>query len=215
MKTKLLLDSQMKNKLLSQNKSTIFDWENDMSIGLIARNKKMGVNLHYYAVFDEEDNYQYDTFGIEERKGNCVSIVLNQHDDICLLHEYRFMPNKLFLSCPRGFSDKNESRLQCSLREIKEEVGDFKILENIDLGNLYQNTTFFINPIGVKIVKIEVEGEIEINESKKSEDISKVMFYKLDLVKNMINEGKIECLITLGALSKYFCFIENKNIVDI
>lgn len=167
MKNKLILDSQMKKKLLSQSESTIFDWESDISRGLIARNKKLGVNLHYYAVFNEENNYQYDTFGIEEREGNCVSIVLNQYNEICLLHEYRFMPNKFFLSCPRGFSDNDENRLECSLREIKEEVGDFKVVKTIDLGNIYQNTTFFINPIGVKIVKIEVEGEIEINESKK------------------------------------------------
>lgn len=212
MKNKLILDSQMKKKLLYQNKSITFDWESDLNGGFLACNKKLGINLYYYAVFDEDNNYQYDTFGIEEREENCVSIVLNQQDEICLLHEYRFMPNRFFLSCPRGFSDHDESRLECSLREIKEEVGDFKIIETTDLGNLYQNTTFFINPIGVRIVKIKVKGEIEIDESKKMEDICKVMFYRQDVIKEMINDGKIECLITLGALAKYFCFIDSKNI---
>ena len=100
--------------------------------------------------------------------------------------------------------------MDCAVREIKEEIGDFKVIEVIDLGNLYQNTTFFLNPIGVKLVKIEIDKKIEINREQKSEDILDVVFYNPEIVKKMINNGKIECLITLGALSKYFAYFKNR-----
>lgn len=211
MKQKLLLNLESKRKLLPQNKSITFDWVSDMDKGIIIKNEKIGIDLYHYAVFDGDDNFEYDTFGIEEREGNCVSVVLNQENEICLLKEYRFMPDKYFLSCPRGFSDsQSEKRIDCALREVREEVGDFRIIDTVDLGNLYQNTTFFVKPIGVEIVKIDIDKKIEINEDQQSEDIIAVAFYEPDVIKRMINEGKIECLITLGALLKYFLYVENK-----
>jgi len=210
-KIKILLDSATKQKLLSHNKSLTFDWQSDIGKGVIIKNEGMGINLYYYAVFNEDNTFEYDTFGIEEREGNCVSIVLNQENEICLLKEYRFMPDKYFLSCPRGFSDsQSEKRIDCALREVREEIGDFRIIGTVDLGNLYQNTTFFVKPIGVEVVKIEIDKKIEINEDQQSEDIIAVAFYEPDVIKRMINEGKIECLITLGALLKYFLYVENK-----
>lgn len=215
MRKKILLDSEIKQKLLTQEKSIKFDWESDIDRGIIFRNQKMGVNLFYYAVFDD-NHFEYDTFGIDERDGNCVSIVLNQNNEICLLKEYRFMPEKDFLSCPRGFSDfQDETRLDCSLREIKEEVGDFKIIETVDLGNLYQNTTFFLKSIGVSLIKIEINKKIEINEQKKHEDIIDVQFYSSSSIKKLIAEGKIECQITLGALLKYFAYKEVDKFQDL
>ena len=212
MKSKILLDSEMKRKLLSPNKSTTFDWARDSDKGVFIENKKMGISLYHYAVFDESNNFEYDTFGIEEREGNCVSVVLNLENEICLLKEYRLMPDKYFLSCPRGFSDsESEKRTDCALREVREEVGDFRNVETVDLGNLYQNTTFFLKPIGVKVVRIDVNKKIEISKDQQSEDIIDVAFYKPEVIKKMINEGQIECLITLGALMKYFAHIENKQ----
>ncbi len=212
MKKKTILNSATKQKLLSNNKSIKFDWKSDPDKGIIIRNQKLGVSLNYYAVFDENNNFNYDTFGIEERDGNCVAVVLNQNNEICLLKEHRFMPDKYFLSCPRGFSDfQDEKRLDTALREVRQEVGEFEIIETIDLGNLYQNTTFFLKPVGVMLVKVKINKQIEINKHQKSEDIEGVTFYKLGTVKKMITDGKIECLITLGALSKYFCYIENQR----
>ena len=209
MKKKIILDRETKQKLLSQNKSIRLDWENHADKGILIKNVNLGVNLYYYAVLDEGNNFEYDTFGIEEREGNSVSVVLNQKNEICLLKEYRFMPDKYFLSCPRGFADyQDEKRLDTALREVMEEIGEFKIIETIDLGNFYQNTTFFLNPIGVILVKLEINKKIEVNEQQRSEDIEGVAFYTNETVKRMIKEGKIECLITLGALSKYFCYIE-------
>ena len=208
----VILDSVTKQKLQSHDESIKFGWKSDIDRGIIIKNTKIGINIYQYAVFDEDDNFEYDTFGIVEREGNCVSVVLNQENEICLLKEYRFMPDKYFLSCPRGFSDfQDEERLDCALREVREEIGDFGIVETVDLGNLYQNTTFFLKPIGVKVVRIDVSKKIEISKDQQSEDIIDVAFYKPEVIKKMINGGKIECLITLGALLKYFSYIENKQ----
>lgn len=211
MKKKAILNSVTKQRLQSLDESIECGWRSDVAKGILVKNAQMGVNIYHYAVFDTNNNFRYDTIGIEERDGNCVSVVLNQENEICLLKEYRFMPDKYFLSCPRGFSDsQNEKRIDCALREVREEVGDFRIIDTVDLGDLYQNTTFFVKPIGVEVVKIEIDKKIEINEDQQSEDIIAVAFYKPDIIKRMINEGKIECLITLGALLKYFSYLENK-----
>ncbi len=207
MKTKRILDLETKQELLTAE-STKLDWETDFEKGIIIRNKKLGLNINYYAVFDENDNFSYDTFGIEEREGNTVAVVLNQDNELCLIKEHRFMPDKYFLSCPRGFSDfKNEKRLDTALREVREEVGEFKVVEIIDLGNLYQNTTFFLKPIGVVLIKLEIDREIDINLHQRSEDIENIIFYKSEDIMKMISDGKIECMITLGALVKYFSSI--------
>lgn len=204
MKTKKILDLETKQEL-STVESTKFDWETDFENGIIIRNKKLGLNINYYAVFDENDKFSYDTFGIEERDGNTVAVVLNQYNELCLLKEHRFMPDKYFLSCPRGFSDfKNEKRLDVALREVREEVGEFEVIEIIDLGSIYQNTTFFLKPIGVVLIKLKINRDIEIDFHQMSEDIEKVIFYKPEDVMKMIRDGKIECVITLGALVKYF-----------
>lgn len=209
-KKKKLLNSIAKQELESQSQNLKFDWCTDLDNGTVFENKKMGTILRYYAVFGDNQDYIYDTFGIEERVGNCVSVVLNQNNEICLLNEYRFMPEKYFLSCPRGFSEINENRLECSLREVSEEVGDFEVIKTIDLGQLYQNTTFFITSIGVKLVKIKVDN-VEIGQNQESEDICGIGFYESETVKKMIKDGKIECLITLGALIKYFAFVESQT----
>lgn len=209
MKNKVILNSVTKRRLQSLDEPIEFGWESDLDKGILIKNAQMGVNIYHYAVFDTNNNFKYDTIGIGERDGNCVSVVLNQENEICLLKEYRFMPDKYFLSCPRGFSDsQSEKRIDCALREVREEVGDFRIIDTVDLGNLYQNTTFFLMPIGVKVVRIDVNKNIEINKDQQSEDIIDVAFYKPEVIKKMINEGKIECLITLGALLKYFSYIE-------
>lgn len=209
MKQKIILDLVTKQELLPPGESIEFDWESDLGKGIVIRNQKLGVTLYYYGVLDENDCFKYDTFGIDEPDGNCVSVVLNQDDEICLLKEHRFMPNKYFLSCPRGFSDfRDEKRLETALREVKEEVGEFEVIGTVDLGDVYQNTTFFLKPTGVMLVKLKINKKIEINKHQKSEDIEGVAFYKPETVKKMIKDGEIECLITLGALSKYFCYVE-------
>jgi len=212
MKTKRILDLETKQELLT-TESTKLDWETDFEKGIILRNEKLGLNINYYAVFDENTNFSYDTFGIEEREGNTVAVVLNQDNELCLLKEHRFMPDKYFLSCPRGFSDfKNEKRLDVALREVREEVGEFEVIEMIDLGNIYQNTTFFLKPIGVVLIKLKINREIEIDFHQMSEDIEKVIFYKSEHVMKMIRDGEIECVITLGALVKYFSSIAPINL---
>lgn len=211
MKKKAILNSVTKQELQSQNKSNKFKWKSDVDKGILIKNTTLGVTIYYYAVFDTNNHFKYDTIGIEEREGNSVAVVLNQKNEICLLKEYRFMPDKYFLSCPRGFADfQDEKRLDTALREVIQEVGEFKIIETVDLGNLYQNTTFFVKPIGVMVVKLKINNRIEINKHQNSEDIEGVAFYKPETVKKMIKDGKIECLITIGALSKYFCYIENE-----
>ena len=76
------------------------------------------------------------------------------------------------------------------MREVREEIGDFKVMEIIDLGYLYQNSTYFIKPIGVILVRLEINKKTEINKYQKSEDIERVEFYTHNTVKKMIHPSK-------------------------
>lgn len=102
-KKKAILDSTTKQKLQSQNGSIEFDWESDVDNGIIIKNTKLGVTIYYYAVFDTNNHFKYDTFGIAEREGNSVAVVLNQNNELCLLKEHRFMPDKYFFKLPKRF----------------------------------------------------------------------------------------------------------------
>ncbi|AGB50001.1 hypothetical protein Metho_1819 [Methanomethylovorans hollandica DSM 15978] len=215
MKKKILLNVVAKKDFLYQKKSIHFGWKSDISNGIVFQNSNLGVTLYYFAVLNEHNSFEYDTFGIEERAHNCVSVVVNQDGNIGLLKEYRFMPERYFISCPRGFADSDEeNRVKCSLREIEEEIGEYQLIESIDLGDLYQNTTFFITPIGVRLVKINISETKKLTELQKAEDINGVSFYSIEDTKNMIRNGKIVCGITLAALAKYFSYIEDKRVIE-
>ncbi|MGB9929030.1 MAG: NUDIX hydrolase [Methanosarcina sp.] len=210
MKKKILLDSKEEENISNNGISTVYGWKSDLKEGIVFKNENLGVTIYRFAVLEEDDTFQYDTFGIEQRNSNCVSIVVNQEDKICLLKEYRFMPKKYFLSCPRGFANfDGESRYNCSLREMKEEIGNYELIDSIDLGDLYQDTAFYISSMGVKLVKIRMDNLNVLNDLQKSEDIEGISFYSVGEVKNMIKKEEIVCGITLGALAKYFAYLDS------
>lgn len=207
MKKKILLTKKFSEKVI--NADNELKWESDLDNGIVFQNQKLGLILKYYAVVDKNSSFLYDTFGIEERTNNCVSVIVNQNNRIFLLNEYRLMPEKYFMSCPRGFADTDfENRIICSLREIEEEVGEYDLIETKDLGDLYYNTTFNINPIGVRLVKINIKNNYKITDSQKNEDIEGIKLYSSKEIKQLIKNGKIECGITLAALAKYFTYCE-------
>lgn len=210
MKKKIILDDVQLKKIYSKYGNKSFGWDSDLKNGIVFYNEKLGVTIIRFAVLEDDNSFQYDTFGIKQRDGNCVSIVVNHKNEICLLKEYRFMPERYFFSCPRGFANYDEeTTVNCSLREIEEEIGEYELINSLDLGEIYQDTAFYISPIGVQLIKINLKNESKLTNKQKEEDIEGVSFYSIQHVKKLVKENQITCGFTLAALSKYFVFIDS------
>lgn len=128
-----------------------FNWEfGNINSNVILENAKLNVKLLRYIVTSADDEFLYDAFSIRESKNNTVVLIRNQENEVGLVWEWRPIPEKWFWACPRGFADPNdEDNLATAKREMIEEVGHCKIINSKKIGLLYQNTTFFENPVGL------------------------------------------------------------------
>jgi ADP-ribose pyrophosphatase YjhB (NUDIX family) len=205
----LLSEDEIDKREEWKNGSLLIDWISNPRAGVIIENQRLGVRLKHFAVIGESGEYLYDTFGIEELPGNSVCVVVDQLERIGLLREYRMMPEREFWACPRGFSnDAAEERIATARREAVEELGleDDQVLNDVRvLGQLFQNTTFFIMPVGVVLIKIiNTPSQSTAVTTQEHEDIRQVQFFDLKTVRQMIANGEIDCGLTLGALMLYF-----------
>lgn len=197
MKNKIPL---IKNEVANNAKS--FDWQfgkNDTSV--ILENPKLNVKLLRYIVMSADGEFLYDAFSIRESKNNTVVLVRNQNNEIGLVWEWRPIPEKWFWACPRGFGDPNdENNIATAKREMIEEIGHCKVKDGKKIGSLYQNTTFYENPVGLVLLDVE---ELETN-TNQEEGVMDFKFYSKEELHKMIREDRIEDTFTLSALMKYF-----------
>jgi hypothetical protein len=184
------------------NNAMPFDWKFGKSdSNVILENKKLDVKLLRYIVISDNDEFLYDAFSIRESRNNTVVLVRNQSDEIGLVWEWRPIPEKWFWACPRGFADPDdEDNIATGKREMIEEIGSCKVVGSKKIGELYQNTTFYENPVGLVLLDVE---EVETNTSRE-EGIVDFKFYSKEDLLRMIHENKIEDTFTLSALMKFF-----------
>jgi hypothetical protein len=188
-------------KKISNNEGT-FNWQyGKTDSNVILENKKLNVKLLRYIVTSAEGDFLYDALSIRESKNNTVVLVRNQSNEIGLVWEWRPIPEKWFWACPRGFGDpEDEDNLATAKREMIEEIGHCKVVRSKKIGKLYQNTTFYENPVGLVLLDVE---EVETNTSQE-EGIMDFKFYSKEDILKMIGENKIEDTFTLSALMKFF-----------
>lgn len=185
------------------NNETNFNWRyGESNSNVILENSKLNVKLLRYIITSADGEFLYDAFSIKESKNNTVVLVRNQENKIGLVWEWRPIPEKWFWACPRGFADPNdEDNLATAKREMIEEVGNCKIISSKKIGNLYSNTTFFENPIGLALLDVE---EAETHVVQKEEGIVDFKFYSKEEILKMIREDKVEDTFTLSAIMRYF-----------
>lgn len=184
------------------NNQTSFDWQlGKENSNVILENSILNVKLLRYVVTSINGEVLYDTFSIRESKNNTVILVRNQNNEIGLIWEWRPIPEKWFWACPRGFADPNdENNLATAKREMIEEIGNCKIIGGKKIGNLYSNTTFFENPVGLALLDVEeVEGK-----TSQEEGIVDFKFYTKEEILKMIREDKVEDTFTLSAIMRHF-----------
>lgn len=180
-----------------------FEWRyGKNTTNVILENSKLNVKLLRYIVTSADGEFLYDAFSIKELKNNTVVLVRNQNNEIGLVWEWRPIPEKWFWACPRGFADPNdEDNLTTAKREMIEEIGNCKVVDSKKIGNLYSNTTFFENPVGLALLDVE-EAKTHVNQEE--EGIMDFKYFTKEEILKMIREDKIEDTFTLSALMRYF-----------
>lgn len=194
-------------KMSVTNANNNLEWKfGSINSNVIIENKKLDVKLlRYKIISNSNDIFLYDTFSINEPKFGSIVILEDQFEKVGLIYEWRPIPNKWFWACIRGFGiNKDKNNIMAGKREVFEEIGDCTIVEEIEIGIIYQNTTFFENPNGVILLKINNFKK----KLQKSEGIRDLKFFSLEEIKKMIFDNKINCQFTLSALSKYIIYKE-------
>jgi len=189
-------------KMPVMNTSDNLEWDfGSINSNIIVENKKLGVKLLRYKIISNvNDIFLYDTFSIKEPKYGSVVILEDQYEKVGLIYEWRPIPNKWFWACIRGFGiNRDKNHFMAGKREVIEEIGECTIVEEIEIGKIYQNTTFFENPSGVILLKITNFKK----KLQKSEGIKDLKFFSLEEIKKMIFDNLINCQFTLSALAKY------------
>jgi hypothetical protein len=183
------------------NNQSPFDWKygkNDSNV--ILENRKLNVQLLRYYIASPEDEILYDVISIREPKTNTVTVIRNMENGIGLINEWRPIPAKWFWACVRGFGDpKDEDNIATAKREMIEEIGSCKIIGSQKIGVLYQNTTFYENPVGIVLLTVEKSK----GKSQLERGIKEFRFFNIADIKKMIGRGEIEDQFTISALAKY------------
>jgi ADP-ribose pyrophosphatase len=175
------------------------DWkygsEND---NVILFNEKIDTKIYRYHIVDD-DKFLYECIGINENINNALAILIDENGSVGLIYEWRPIPNKFFWSCVRGFGEKSDNDYHATIkREILEETG-LEIVKSKYECSIYQNTSFYENPINIFRVFVKNRNQ----KLEKEEGIIKLKFFKREEIVNMIKNREITCQMTLSALALY------------
>ena len=197
--------TQQLKKAINNNQGP-FDWViGKPETNVIVQSRKIGVEVLRYSMIEKtrdpnKDKTLYDTIVIKEPPNNTVTIIRNETGEIGLIHEWRPVPERWFWACIRGFGDPDDiDAVDTAKRETIEEIGDCKIIKSQTLGVMYPNTTFYIYPIHVILLDVEV---LKLDTSS-IEGIDEFRYFNEDEIRTMIRENKINDQMTVCALAMY------------
>lgn len=182
-------------------------WKQTRKHGIILQNKKMGIDVFHYSIVDDKNRFLYDTIGISEPIGGCLIVIVDQNGALGLIKEYRPIPDKVFISCVRGFNEGKLPPEELVKKEVYEETSIDTVSSVTELGLVYQNTTYFINPLTVYLACVDVHNtktDLGEHDSARAEGISSITFYAQNDIRSMIARNEIQCQMTLSALMLYF-----------
>jgi hypothetical protein len=196
----------LKKEIVNNNDGLSFDWvSGEPDSNIVIKNESLNVKVERFIISDTQKNNRYDTIGISESRNNAVVLLVNQFSEIGLIWEWRPLPEKWFWACVRGFSDfADKNNTDTAKRELIEEIGNCEIVSSKKIGLLYQNTTFYENPVGLVLVNVRTK-EITSYQLSQDEGILDFQFFNKEEILEMIKNERIEDTFTLSALMKYFC----------
>ncbi len=195
--------------IIKNNDTFPFSWQfGNSDTNVIVEHKKLNVKLLRYLISTSAGDVLYDGLSIRESPNNTVIVIRNQAGEIGFVWEWRPIPAKWFWACVRGFSDpEDEDNLATAKREMIEEIGHCQVRSSKKIGVLYQNTTYFENPVGLVLLDVDVMNQ----KVSAEEGIVDFKFFKKAEILEMIRNDNIEDTFTLSALMRFFAFdgVEN------
>jgi 8-oxo-dGTP pyrophosphatase MutT (NUDIX family) len=188
-------------RAVKNNDQYLFAWQSgEPDTNVVLQHKKLAVQILRYLITSSEGDILYDGIAIKEALNNAVMVIRNREHQLGLVLEWRPIPARWFWACPRGFGDPDdEDNIATAKREAVEEIGNFMIVDSKKIGSLYQNTTFYENPVGLVLLDVEA---VETRLSQEEGVVDFKFFTKKELM-DMIREDKIEDTFTLSAIMKY------------
>ena len=140
-----------------------------------------------------------------EHPGGAVVLALNDHNEICLLKQYRGIVDEWIWELPAGKIDNKEAPIETAKRELAEEAG-IEASQWISLGTYLSSPGVFSEAIYMYMVKDIKPGKIghDANEYIQVNWISldEARQYMLD---NTIKDGK-----TIACISKAILYLDTE-----
>jgi len=152
----------------------------------------------------EEGLYAY----LEKPPGNFI-IAMDDDSNVYLIKEYRYPIKKTILQLPAGVINKNSTNLFQAKKELFEETGikakTWKHLGKFYVGAGHETTichTYLATNLDL--------SQLKTTHQEGDEAIQEILKVSLKELKKMISSGKLNCGISLSALSHLFVYLESQ-----
>lgn len=123
---------------------------------------------------------------IVEHPGAAACVVLNNHEEVLLIEQYRKAAEAALVEIPAGKLDKGETAEACVVREVKEETG-IEIEDPVKLAEFYPSPGFTDEKMYVFLAYAGKQGET----SQMDDESIASTFVPFDEAIQKIHEGKI------------------------
>ena len=137
--------------------------------------------------------------------GSTAIVPLLADQTVILTRQYRYAIDEYLLEVPAGTMEPGESPRICAKRELEEETGmtarDFTALSHIHILPSYSDERIHV---------YLARGLRPSRQNLDEDEIIQVVRYPLKRVMEMVARGDITCALTILALYRTCCFLEDK-----
>lgn len=167
----------------------------------------------WMTVYEDEielPNGHKGIYGYVERKPGADAIIVNDHNQVLLIEQYRYPIKDFQIGGPGGAIDENENPEDALKREVKEETGlDIEIVKK--LGVFYPLSSCSTELGNLFLCKALSELD---NRTKGEEDenVKSVRFVDFEEALRMIDEGEITDAFTANAIQMAYRFLQKSNL---
>ena len=166
----------------------------------MTQNNKLIHNGSLISLYKERvdlDSGKHTYFDIVKHPGGSVIAAINEHDEICILRQWRHAVKQFVWEFPAGCIEPNEAPLSVAKRELEEETGtiadDWQELGPVLASPGYSNEVLYFF-----VAKNLSQGSIKLDDAEQLDSF----WLSLEKVYAMAKSGKISDAKTLAMIGK-------------
>ncbi len=148
-------------------------------------------------------NGQPGIYGVVEKGPGVAVIALDNQKNLCLVRQYRYPLDDVFLELPAGAIHQGETEIESVRRELFEETG-IRAGRLERLGNFYTALGHETAEIIAYLADQLEPDRHSLANQQHDESILEIVRLPVGRVKQMMARGEIKCGISLAALSLLF-----------